>query len=114
MRLRLPFSRWLPAWLFWSIVLVAVTAAMIVFRDNLDQAHIALIYLLVVLGASASGGRFVGILLACVGFALIDYFFQAPYSTFNVAKRPDWLVLVAFLATAIVATQLLDRKSTRL
>ena len=55
--MRLPFSRWLPPWLFWTVVLLVVTAGMIVGRDALDQAHVALIYLLVVLGASASGGR---------------------------------------------------------
>jgi two-component system sensor histidine kinase KdpD len=107
--MRLPFSRWLPPWLFWTVVLLVVTAGMIVGRDALDQAHVALIYLLVVLGASASGGRAVGVVLACAGFALIDYFFQAPFATFTVGKRPDWIVLIAFLATATVATQLLSR-----
>src|SRR5690242_1622531 len=107
--MRLPFSRWLPAWLFWTLTLIAVTVGMILARGALDQAHVALIYLLVVLGASASGGRVVGVVLACAGFALIDYFFQRPFSTFAVGKSPDWIVLVAFLATATVATQLLSR-----
>lgn len=109
--MRPPFSRWVPPWLFWTLILVLVTAGMIVVRGALDQAHVALIYLLVVLGASASGGRVVGVVLACAGFALIDYFFQPPFSTFTVGKRPDWLVLIAFLATATVATQLLARAS---
>ncbi|MGH7632447.1 MAG: DUF4118 domain-containing protein, partial [Gemmatimonadaceae bacterium] len=111
--MRSPLPRWFPPWLFWGVVLVGVTVGMIVFRSALDQAHVALIYLLVVLGASVSGGRVVGIVLACTGFALIDYFFQAPFSTFTVGKRPDWLVLVAFLATAVVATQLLARASAQ-
>lgn len=102
----------MPPGVFWTVVLVIVTAGMVVARGALDQAHVALIYLLVVLGASASGGRLVGVVLACAGFALIDYFFQPPYGALTVGKRPDWLVLVAFLATAIVATQLLARAST--
>jgi two-component system sensor histidine kinase KdpD len=107
--MRSPFSRWMPPWLFWTVVLVLVTVGLIFARGTLDQAHVALIYLLVVLGASASGGRIVGVLLACTGFALIDYFFQAPFHTFTVGKRPDWIVLVAFLITASVATHLLSR-----
>jgi two-component system sensor histidine kinase KdpD len=107
--MRLPFGRWLPPWVFWTIVLILVTAGMILVRGALDQAHVALIYLLVVLGASASGGRGVGVMLACAGFALIDYFFQPPFATWTVDKQPDWLVLIAFLATATVATQLLAR-----
>jgi two-component system sensor histidine kinase KdpD len=107
--MRSPFSRWVPPWAFWTAVLIAVTAGMIVIREALDQAHVALIYLLVVLGASVSGGRVVGVVLACAGFALIDYFFQPPYATLTVGKRPDWLVLIAFLATATVASQLLAR-----
>ncbi|HEX6535350.1 MAG TPA: ATP-binding protein [Gemmatimonadaceae bacterium] len=109
--MRSPFSRWVPPWLFWTAALILVTAGMIVVRGALDQAHVALIYLLVVLGASASGGRGVGVVLACAGFALIDYFFQPPFATLTVGKRPDWLVLIAFLATATVATQLLARAS---
>ncbi len=102
-------SRWVPPWLFWTLVLAAVTGGMLLLRDDLDQAHVALIYLMVVLGASASAGRAVGIGLACAGFALIDFFFQPPFDTLTIGKRPDWLVLLAFLATAAVATQLLAR-----
>ncbi len=104
-----PSSRWVPPWLFWTLVLAAVTGGMLLLRDDLDQAHVALIYLMVVLGASASAGRAVGIGLACAGFALIDFFFQPPFDTLAIGKRPDWLVLLAFLATAAVATQLLAR-----
>src|SRR6185312_3167771 len=100
---------WVPPWLFWTLVLAVITGGMLLLREELDQAHVALIYLMVVLGASASAGRAVGIGLACAGFALIDFFFQPPFDTLTIGKRPDWLVLLAFLATAGVATQLLAR-----
>jgi two-component system, OmpR family, sensor histidine kinase KdpD len=63
----------------------------------------------VVLGGSASGGRALGVVLACSSFLVIDYFLQTPYGTLAIEKGPDWLVLVAFLVTAAVATQLLAR-----
>jgi two-component system sensor histidine kinase KdpD len=78
-------------------------------QARIDQAHVVLLYLLIVLGASASGGRALGFTLAVVAFILIDYLFQPPYNEFAIGKPLDWLVLITFLTTAIVATQLLAR-----
>jgi len=97
------------SWLFWAATLLAVTVALVSVRGDLDQAHVTLIYLLVVLGGSASGGRALGFTLACACFLLIDYFLQTPYDTLSVDKPLDWLVLLAFLMTATVATQLVGR-----
>jgi len=97
------------SWLFWAATLTLVTVALVSVRDDLDQAHVTLIYMLVVLGGSASGGRVLGLTLACACFLLIDYFLQTPYDLLSVDKPLDWLVLVAFLVTATVATQLLGR-----
>ncbi|HYL05588.1 MAG TPA: DUF4118 domain-containing protein, partial [Thermoanaerobaculia bacterium] len=97
------------SWLFWAATLIAVTVALVSVRGDLDQAHVTLIYMLVVLGGSASGGRALGFTLACACFLLIDYFLQTPYDTLSVDKPLDWLVLLAFLVTATVATQLLGR-----
>jgi K+-sensing histidine kinase KdpD len=82
-------------------------------RPGIDQAHVVLAYLLVVLGGSLAGGRPLGFTLAALAFAAIDYWFQLPYDTLTVAKPLDWLVLVAFLATAMVTTQLLARAHAR-
>jgi len=97
------------SWLFWMGTLVVVTVALVWVRGDLNQAHATLIYLLVVLGGSASGGRALGFTLACACFLLIDYFLQTPYDLLSVDKPLDWLVLLAFLVTATVATQLLGR-----
>jgi len=104
-----PDRRRTRAWLLWVGVLLLATVGMTAVRSHLDQVQIALLYLLVVLGGSAGGGRSLGLFLACAGFLLIDYFLQTPYDTLSVAKPLDWLVLVAFLVTATVATQLLSR-----
>ena len=95
------------AWLLWFGVLALVTVAMLQVQDSLHEAHVALAYLLVVLGASASGGRVLGLTLAGVAFGCFTFFFVPPYHTFTVTEPLDWLVLVAFLATSGVAAQLL-------
>jgi two-component system sensor histidine kinase KdpD len=96
----------------WSIafaVLIAATIGMLMVRGALDKAHVVLVYLLIVLGASAVGGRALGLAVTGVAFLCFDFFFLSPYTTLVISNPLDWLVLVAFLATSAVAAQLLYR-----
>ena len=102
-------SRPAVVWLFWIVILAAATAAMWWVRGQIDQAHVVLLYLLIVLGGSATSGRALGFTLALLSFVLIDYFFQQPYYDFFNDKPLDLFVLITFLTTAIVSTQLLAR-----
>lgn len=92
------------------VALAVATIAMFAFRARLEKAHVALIYLLVVLAGSASGGRIVGLGSAGIAFLCFNLFFLPPYNTLVIADPLDWLVLVAFLATSVVAAELLDRQ----
>jgi two-component system sensor histidine kinase KdpD len=96
-------------WAFWVGTLVVAAAVMLWVRGDIDQSHVSLTLLLVVLGGSAGGGRPLGYTLAVLGFLVIDYFFQPPYDLISVDKPLDWVVLGAFLAAAFVATELLTR-----
>ncbi len=104
-------GRWqrVAPWVVWLGALAAVTVVMHGVRGDIETAHVVIPYLLVVLGGSATGGRPLGFTLALAGFVLINYYFQSPYDTLTVGKPLDWVILVAFLATAGVATQLLAR-----
>ncbi len=92
--------------------MIAATAVMIQLRDRIDQVHVVLVYLLIILGASTGGGRLLAFPLAGVGFLLIDYYFQRPYGQISSDKPLDWLALVSYLLTAGVATHLLVRAQT--
>jgi two-component system, OmpR family, sensor histidine kinase KdpD len=96
-------------WLLWLGALAAATAAMLAVRPSLDKAHVALVYLLLVLGASARGGRALGLSLSVAAFLAFNFFFVPPYHTLVVAEPFDWLVLAAFLITGLVAAHLLAR-----
>ena len=85
---------------------------MLVLRSRLDKAHVALMFLLVVLGGSSAGGRVLGLALAFGAFLAFNYFFLPPYLTFAIADPLDWLVLVTFLITGSVAAQLLYRATS--
>ncbi|HEY0930272.1 MAG TPA: DUF4118 domain-containing protein [Gemmatimonas sp.] len=97
------------AWALSIVALLVATLALHLVRDALDKAHVALVLLLVVLGGSAAGGRLLGVVLALAGFVVFDVFFLPPFNTLVVADPLDWLVLVVFLATGVVAAQLLTR-----
>src|SRR5207302_3071291 len=101
------------AWVVWVTVCVAATLVLRERRDGVATVHAGLTYLLVILGGSVSGGRPLGLALTLAGFLLIDYFFQLPYDTLFVSKPLDWIVLLAFLTTAVVATQLLTQERAR-
>ena len=96
-------------WALTFLSLAAATLALFAARNQLGEAHVALVFLLVVLGASAAGGRILGLSTALIAFLAFDYFFLPPYNTLLVRNPFDWLVLFVFLITSMVAAQLLYR-----
>ncbi len=94
-------------WGTWIPALATVTALLAQLRSSLGAAHIVLAYLLLVLGASARGGRVLGLSVAVLAFACFNFFFVPPYNTLAVADPLDLWVLGAFLVTSAVAAQLL-------
>lgn len=103
-------------WVRAFAVLAVVTWGMLLVRARLDKAHVALLYLLVVLAGSALGSRALGLVLAGAAFLLFNYEFLPPYGTLVISDPLDWLVLVTFLITSVVAAELLERqrRQTRL
>ena len=100
-------------WLTWLGVLAVLTAAFLPVREHVDKVNVALTFLLVVLGGSAAGGRALGLTLAGAAYLDFHFFFIEQYDSLVMAKPIDWLVLVAFLITSIVAESLLTRAQER-
>jgi len=97
------------SWILSFLALVVAASVLFAARPELGEAHVALVFLLVVLGASAGGGRSLGITIALAAFLIFDWFFLPPYNTLLVRNPFDWLVLIVFLVTSVVAAQLLYR-----
>lgn len=94
-------------WAGWWLAFVGVCILLLAFRERLDKAHVVLVFLLVILGASAAGGRALGAALSVAAFLTFDWAFLPPFGTLTVRDPLDWLVLFAFLVTSLVAAQLL-------
>jgi two-component system sensor histidine kinase KdpD len=95
----------------WFAATLAVTGAMMLL-GRLDKAHVALIYVLVVLLASARVDRPIAFALAFFTFLCFNFFFLRPHYTLLVADSKDWLILAIYLLTAAVGAQLLYRART--
>lgn len=92
---------------------VAVSGALLSFRDGLSHALVAFALLVPVIGAAWLGGMGPGILGAVVGSALFNYVFIPPYGTFSVERAEYVVVLLAFAALASLISVLVARAQER-
>ncbi len=97
------------SWVLWLLALAVVTAILLPFRESLHEVHVALGYLVLVLVGGARRGRPLGLVLAALAFLCFDFFFLPPYGTLLVERPVDWVVLIAFLATSVIVTQLFEQ-----
>lgn len=70
---------------------------------------VALTYLLLVLVISAVWRLRYAVITAVIATACFNFFFLPPYGTFTIADPENWAALFAFLAAAVVASQLAER-----
>ena len=98
-RLRMKRSR---IWLLSTAVVLIFVAIMVPYRETVDEVHVVLPMLLMILLASSIGGERLGFFLAAVGFVAIDIIFQRPFGTFSLRKPHDLSVSAMFLSADIV------------
>ena len=76
---------------------------------NVNPTTVALTFLLVVLGVASRWGLTVATTTAVAATLAFNYFFLPPVHTFTVAEPQNWIALLAFLISAIVASRLSER-----
>ncbi|MGE5221270.1 MAG: DUF4118 domain-containing protein [Omnitrophica WOR_2 bacterium] len=89
---------------FLAVLAVAGTTALMVLtgRNVLGDAVVALLYLLPIGYSTTRWGQAAGISAALTAALAFDFFFIPPYYTFTVGSMEGWLVLVIFLAVAVL------------
>ena len=87
-----------------AVLAVAATTVPLVLigRDTLGEAVIALLYLVPVGWSASRWGQGPGMCAALAAALTFDFFFIPPFHTFAVGRLEGWLVLAIFLAVAIV------------
>lgn len=95
----------------WVVCLVTVTAVVVVYRriGVLNPTTVALTFLLAVLVVSAFWGLRYSVFMAILSTLAFNYYFLPPYGTFTIADPQNWVALFAFLATALIASELSEK-----
>jgi two-component system sensor histidine kinase KdpD len=76
---------------------------------RVNPTTVALTFLISVLIVSALWGLRYSLFTAFVATLGFNYFFLPPIGTFSIAGTQNWIALLAFLTTAVIASQLSDR-----
>ena len=76
---------------------------------HLNPTTVALVFVLGVLGISASWGLRQAVFMSVVATVAFDYFFLPPIGTLTIADPQDWIALFAFLVTAVAVSELSAR-----
>lgn len=89
--------------LFAFLIVVALTIPLLLIgRDTLGEAVIALLYLVPVGWSAAKWGQGAGVCAAVTAALMFDFFFIPPFYTFAVGRLEGWLVLIIFLVVSVV------------
>ena len=76
---------------------------------HVNETTVALTFLMVILLVAASWGLRHAVYLSILSAAALNFFFLPPILTFTIGDERNWIALLAFLVTGIVASQLAER-----
>jgi len=76
---------------------------------HLNPTTIVLVFLLGVLGISATWGLRQAVFMSVIATLALNYYFLPPIGTFTIADPQNWIALFAFLVTALAVSQLSER-----
>lgn len=93
-----------------AAVAVVLTVVTVTYRRlfPVNPTTVALTFLVLVLFTSAWSFR-IGLITAFAATALFNFFFLPPVGTFTIADPQNWIALLSFLITAVVASNLAER-----
>lgn len=95
----------------WLLGFGALAGIVLVYRlwFHVNTTTIALTLLLLVLILAAEWGLRYALLVAVAATVLYNFYFLPPIGTFTISDPQNWLALLSFLVTAIVASRLSQR-----
>jgi two-component system sensor histidine kinase KdpD len=94
-----------------ALLVTIVAIVVLVFRKlfHVNPATVGFIFLLCVLVISAAWGLRYAIALSVFATLAYNFFFLPPVGTLTISDPQNWVSLVAFLVTAVIASQLAER-----
>jgi len=93
-----------------TAVLSVAAITLVGYRGfHLNPTTLALLYLLGILGISATWGLRQAVFMSVIATLAFNYFFLPPIGTFTIADPENWVALFAFLVTAVAVSELSAR-----
>ena len=89
-----------------SLGAVAAVAVLLGALPEVSPTTVALALLLVVVGAATVARLRIAIAVSILSMLTLNFFFLPPVGTFTIADPENWIELFAFLAVAIIASNL--------
>ncbi len=101
-----------PRAIFRAAICALIVAGTVLFYlkvVHVNPTTVALSFLLAILMVSAAWGLAYAIPMSVLAAICFDFFFLPPVGTLNIAGTQNWIALVAFLATSVIASHLSER-----
>lgn len=108
-RVTLRSRGWLSGLLVSAALVAAVTGVLLLLEGHAPVSSLAVVYLLAVLPVAVVWGAGHGVVVSVASTAVFDFFFVPPKYSFRLADSRYWVVLAAFLVTAVTASRLAAR-----
>ncbi|MEO8435000.1 MAG: ATP-binding protein [Pyrinomonadaceae bacterium] len=96
-------------WVGYGVAIVGtalVTGALKLFGNHVNPTTVALALLLVILFVASGWGARCAVLASMLSLVSLNFFFLPPVGTFSIADPDNWVALLVFLITGIVAGRL--------
>src|ERR1700688_5080242 len=95
----------------YAAALAAVLAITYFYKDRhqFSLTTVAFTYLLAILGVSTLWGLAVSVFMSLAATLAYNYYFLPPVGTFTISDPQNWVALVTFLATSVLASDLSTR-----
>src|SRR5262245_12854380 len=88
------------------VSIAAITGVIFAVRGEVPVVSTGVLYLLAVLLVSSYWGLWMGLLTSVLSAAAFNWFHLPPTGRFTISNSENWLALLVYLVTAVVASSL--------
>jgi K+-sensing histidine kinase KdpD len=92
-------------------IVIAVAGLLVSIRDWLGNSNVALVLVVVIVGAAILGGRLAGVLTAIAAAFAFDYFHTQPFYNLRISDREDIITAVLLLVVGVAVGELAVRRA---
>ena len=96
------------SWTRWGSLLlpIVVGAALGLFRDGMNQSTAAMVLVLTVVAAAATGDRVAGVAAALAAAGAFDFFLTEPFYSLSIHHRDDLELALALVVVGLAVTEI--------